>query len=57
MEEFNLDQKMLIAILGAQLAAIGKDFSELGGLLIEIDNAKDTVELMNVVKKYFPPTR
>lgn len=57
MEEFNMEQKMLIALLGAELAKIGKDFTELGGLLIEIDNAKDTVELMNVVKKYFPPTR
>lgn len=54
MEQISIEQKMLIALLGAELAKNGKDFSELSQLLIDIESTNDMAQLLKIIAKYFP---
>ena len=43
MEQISIEQKMLMALLGAELAKNGKDFSDLSQLLIDIESTNDEI--------------
>ena len=54
MEQISIEQKMLMALLGAELAKNGKDFSDLSQLLIDIESTNDVGQIFKIIAKYFP---
>ncbi|MCI6580054.1 MAG: hypothetical protein MSC50_07260 [Campylobacter sp.] len=46
MEQISIEQKMLMALLGAELAKNGKDFSDLSQLLIDIESTNDVGQIL-----------
>lgn len=54
MEQISIEQKMLMALLGAELAKNGKDLSDLSQLLIDIESTNDVGQIFKIITKYFP---
>ena len=53
MEQISIEQKMLMALLGAELAKNGKDFSDLSQLLIDIESTNDVGQIFKIIAKYY----
>lgn len=56
MEQISIEQKMLMTLLGAELAKNGKDLSDLSQLLIDIESTNDVGQIFKIITKYFPKT-
>ena len=54
MEQISIEQKMLMTLLGAELAKNGKDLSDLSQLLIDIESTNDVGQIFKIITKYFP---
>lgn len=54
MEQISIEQKMLMTLLGAELAKNGKDLSDLSQLLIDIESTNDVGKIFKIITKYFP---
>ena len=54
MEQISIEQKMLMTLLGAELAKNGKDFSDLSQLLIDIESTNDVGQIFKIIANYFP---
>ena len=54
MEQISIEQKMLMTLLGAELAKNGKDLSDLSQLLIDIESTNDVGQIFKIIVKYFP---
>ena len=54
MEQISIEQKMLMTLLGAELAKNGKDLSDLSQLLIDIESTNDVGQIFKIIAKYFP---
>ena len=53
MEQISIEQKMLMTLLGAELAKNGKDLSDLSQLLIDIESTNDVGQIFKIITKYF----
>ena len=54
MEQISIEQKMLMTLIGAELAKNGKDLSDLSQLLIDIESTNDVGQIFKIITKYFP---
>ena len=54
MEQISIEQKMLMTLLGAELAKNGKDLSDLSQLLIDIESTNDVGQIFKIITKYLP---
>ena len=52
MEQISIEQKMLMTLLGAELAKNGKDLSDLSQLLIDIESTNDVGQIFKIITKY-----
>ena len=51
MEQISIEQKMLMTLLGAELAKNGKDLSDLSQLLIDIESTNDVGQIFKIITK------